>query len=209
MHGLINQLLSLARSDAGGSRLELVSIDVTALVREVVSEAMMLATEKGLSVSTELPEQPLQAAIDEASFRRVLLILLDNAIKYTPGSGRITVSAIEDEEGVAIAIADTGPGIPADDLPFIFDRFWRADKVRSRDAGGTGLGLAIAREIARSSWSRTHRRKLAWARINVHGSTSAFCRRPRRKPRVNCRLADGDGGERTFQNDLRFVRDAA
>lgn len=140
----------MARSDAGGSRLELVSADVAALVKEVVSEATMLASEKGLAVSTRLPETPLTLAIDQQSLRRALLILLDNAIKYTPAGGRITVSAAEEESGVAIRVADTGTGIPADDLPFIFDRFWRADQVRSRDAGGTGLGLAIAREIAQS-----------------------------------------------------------
>jgi two-component system sensor histidine kinase BaeS len=69
----------------------------------------------------------------------MLLILVDNAI-----------SLMEDASGVAIAVADTGAGIPADQLPFIFDRFWRADKARSRDAGGSGLGLAIARDIAQS-----------------------------------------------------------
>ena len=80
----------------------------------------------------------------------MLLILLDNAIKYTPTVGSITISVIQDDSNVAIAVADTGAGIPADELPFVFDRFWRADKVRSRDAGGTGLGLAIAREIVQS-----------------------------------------------------------
>jgi signal transduction histidine kinase len=78
----------------------------------------------------------------------MLLILLDNAIKYTPRAGTITVRVWEDAGEAVIAVADTGPGISVDDLPFIFDRFWRADQVRSRDAGGTGLGLAIAREIA-------------------------------------------------------------
>lgn len=147
---LINQLLTLARSDAGNSRMELVSSDVAELAGEVVSETMALASEKGLTVSTQLPETPVRVAIDERSFRRMLLILLDNAIKYTPEGGNIAISLIEDARAVAIAVADTGGGIPADQLPFIFDRFWRADKVRSRDTGGTGLGLAIAREIAQS-----------------------------------------------------------
>lgn len=93
---------------------------------------------------------PVYVAVDEHSFRRMLLILLDNAIKYTPAGGSIKVSLIEEVTSVAIAVADTGAGIPGDQLPFIFDRFWRADQVRSRDAGGTGLGLAIARQIAQS-----------------------------------------------------------
>jgi len=147
---LINQLLTLARSDAGISRIELVSTDVAALLRDVVSEVMVLASNKGLKVLTNLPEAPVHVPIDERSFRRMLLILVDNAIKYTTADGSITISLMEDASGVAIAVADTGAGIPADQLPFIFDRFWRADKARSRDAGGSGLGLAIARDIAQS-----------------------------------------------------------
>lgn len=147
---LINQLLSLARSDAGNSRMELVSTDLTALVGEVVSEVNMVTSSKGLNVSTSLPEQPVHVAVDERSFRRMLLVLLDNAIKYTPAGGSITISLMNDANSLAIAVADTGAGIPNDELPFIFDRFWRADKVRSRESGGTGLGLAIAREIAQS-----------------------------------------------------------
>jgi two-component system sensor histidine kinase BaeS len=128
--------------------LELVSTDAAGLVREVVIEVAVLARNKGLSISASLPETPLHAEVDEASFRRMLVILLDNAIKYTPAGGSVTVRVQDDGGELAIAVSDTGPGIPAGELPFIFDRFWRADKVRSRDAGGTGLGLAIAREIA-------------------------------------------------------------
>jgi heavy metal sensor kinase len=147
---LINQLLFLARSDEGGGQVELISTDVVPLVREVAGEVMMVASDKALEVSTTLPEDAVCAAVDEHSFRRMLLILLDNAIKYTPAGGRVTVSVMEETSSVAIAVADTGPGIPKDELPFLFDRFWRADKVRSRDSGGAGLGLAIARQIARS-----------------------------------------------------------
>ncbi|HEX4748828.1 MAG TPA: sensor histidine kinase [Bryobacteraceae bacterium] len=110
----------------------------------------MLASSKGLDVSTSLPQHPVRVEVDEHSFRRMLLILLDNAIKYTPAPGTVTVSLIVDESRVMISVSDTGPGIPADELPFIFDRFWRADQVRSRESGGTGLGLAIAREIAQN-----------------------------------------------------------
>jgi signal transduction histidine kinase len=146
---LINQLLWLARSDAGNIRMELALTDIAALVRDVVNEVMVLAANKGLNVSTSLPET-ISAVANEVSLRRMLLILLDNAIKYTSTGGTITVRVTEDAEKVTIAVEDTGAGIPPEDLPFIFDRFWRADKVRSRDAGGAGLGLAIACEIAQS-----------------------------------------------------------
>jgi heavy metal sensor kinase len=163
---LINQLLWLARADAGTSRIELVSTDMTALVEHVVSEVKMLASGKEISVLIELSECPIRAEVDEPSFRRMLLILLDNAIKYTSQGGKITISAMEDAGQLVIAIADTGTGIPADELPFVFDRFWRADKVRSRDASGSGLGLAIAREIAES-----HNAELKVESSVGHGST--------------------------------------
>ncbi len=147
---LINQLLTLARSDAGTKRIDLVPADLTLLVTDVVSETKILASSKEIRILTSLPGSPICAKVDEASFRRMLLILLDNAIKYTAEGGKVTIALVEDAGQVAITIADTGAGIHAHQLPFIFDRFWRADKVRSRDAGGTGLGLAIAREIAES-----------------------------------------------------------
>ena len=147
---LINELLWLARADARTGPIELASTDLTALVEDVVSEIKMLAADKGQTVLTSLPEIPIRAEVDPPSFRRMLLILLDNAIKYTAEGGELTIRLTEHAGQVSIAIVDTGTGIPADQLPFIFDRFWRADKVRSRDTGGTGLGLAIAREIAQS-----------------------------------------------------------
>jgi heavy metal sensor kinase len=174
---LINQLLWLARSDGGNSEVELVSTDIAKLIVDVVHEVTVIAADKGLQVSTSLPQIPSRAAIDEVSFRRMLLILLDNAIKYTPQGGSIAVRVMEDGEDLKITVADTGQGIPGSDLPFVFDRFWRADKVRSRDAGGTGLGLAIAREIA----ERHH------ARLSVEsvvGQGSAFIVRLRREARV-------------------------
>ncbi len=144
---LINQLLTLARSDAGDSRTELVSTNLTELVKEVAHEVDSLASEKGLQLSLKLPERAIEAVVDGASFRRMLVILLDNAVKYTQHGG-ITVTLVDDARHVTVSVADTGIGIPANELPFIFDRFWRADQVRSRNAGGAGLGLAIAREIA-------------------------------------------------------------
>src|SRR4051794_36374695 len=163
---LITQLLWLARSDAKSSSIELLPTDMSALVQDVVSEGMVLASNKEVEVSTSLTGRPVRAEVDEASFRRMLLILLDNAIKYTQSGGHVTIRLIKEESQVAIAVADTGPGIPAADLPFIFDRFWRADKVRSRDAGGTGLGLAIAHEIAQS-----HGAELEVESSVGHGST--------------------------------------
>jgi heavy metal sensor kinase len=182
---LINQLLRLAQWDAGSDRMELVSTDVGALVGDVVNELRVLAVEKRLDLASSVPEGSIRAAVNAVSFRRMLLILLDNAIKYTPEGGAIVVRVTEDEADMAIAVADNGPGIPSEDLPFIFDRFWRADKVRSRDAGGTGLGLAIAREIA-----ERHGAQLTVESSVGHGTT------------FTVRLRRG------FQKDLRLAGDA-
>ena len=163
---LINQLLWLARSDAASSQTELVPTDIVPLVSDVAGEAATLAADKRLTIATELPNSPIQIAIDEASFRRMLLILLDNAVKYTPADGRIAVRVMEHSNDLEIAIVDSGIGIAAEQLPFVFDRFWRADQVRSREAGGTGLGLAIARDIAKN-----HRAELTAESFPGKGST--------------------------------------
>ncbi len=147
---LMNQLLSLARSDAGLSRLELVETDLAALANDVVAEVTMLAASRSVAVSAALPPEPVLLPVDEHAFRRMLLILLDNAIKYTPSGGEVILTLRKDEGQITLAIADTGVGLSPEQLPYVFDRFWRADNVRSRDAGGTGLGLAIAQEIARN-----------------------------------------------------------
>jgi len=163
---LINQLLWLARSDAGNNRVELVSTNVVAVLSDVVSEAAMLAADKELTIGSDLPETPVCVALNEASFRRMMLILLDNAVKYTSPAGSISVRVRDGANHLEIAVADSGIGIPGDQLPFIFDRFWRADQVRSRESGGTGLGLAIAREIAQS-----HGAELKVESAVGHGST--------------------------------------
>ena len=103
---------------------------------------------KDIKVSLELDSGGLRVRANEAQLRRLLLILIDNALKYTPSGGRVTIAGRTDATDVTLSVADTGAGIAPGDLPHVFERFWRADKVRSREAGGTGLGLTIAKQIA-------------------------------------------------------------
>jgi two-component system sensor histidine kinase BaeS len=84
---------------------------------------------------------------DPVRLRQAIGNLVGNALRYTPPGGRVTVSAAADGDEVVFEVADTGPGIPPGDLPFVFDRFWRADKSRTRETGGSGLGLAIVRHL--------------------------------------------------------------
>jgi signal transduction histidine kinase len=95
----------------------------------------------------DVSADPISLECDRAAISRTLLILVDNAVKYTPAPGRISVALHQSPEGAVIEVIDTGIGISPDDLPHVFDRFYRADKARSRDSGGAGLGLSIAKWI--------------------------------------------------------------
>ncbi len=145
---LVDSLLLLARADSGEDRAQpLVSIDLSALCQDAAHRAVELGSAKGISLSTDLGSTSIVVDGDETALRRLLLILVDNAIKYTPAGGSVSVQLALDGNTARIGISDTGIGIAVEDLPHVFDRFWRADKVRSRSTGGTGLGLAIARWI--------------------------------------------------------------
>jgi len=141
---LIGDLLTLART--GEVRFE--AVDLTALIRFAAGQLSEDAQSKRIDVSLDLPADEVYVTADESSLGRLLLILLDNALKYTEAGGRVSVMLTRHAESACVVVADTGIGISETDLPHIWDRFWRADKVRSRSAGGTGLGLAIARATA-------------------------------------------------------------
>jgi heavy metal sensor kinase len=145
---LVDSLLLLARADSGQDTLHApVSINLSALCRDAADRATELASAKGISVDADFESTSIVVDGDETALRRLLLILVDNAVKYTPIGGRVDIRLAVEENAALITISDTGIGIAAADVPHVFDRFWRADKVRSRAAGGAGLGLAIARWI--------------------------------------------------------------
>lgn len=145
MSRLVGDLLLLAKADAGRLSLEKSKVDLDTLVLEVYNQAHLL----GDDVTIELGNiDQAQILGDADRLKQLLLNLVSNAIKYTPAQGRVTVSMSRDDNWVYVYVSDTGIGIPADDLPHIFDRFYRVDKARSRAQGGTGLGLSIARWIA-------------------------------------------------------------
>jgi heavy metal sensor kinase len=145
---LIEQLLILARSDAGSAVLPMVRTDLKEPFRNACQQASILAGKKQLAFTERVPEKPLWVHGDSPSLERLFLILLDNAVKYTPDGGRIEVQ-LNSEDGFAVAaVRDTGIGVAAEDIPHVFERFYRADRARSRDFGGSGLGLAIGTWIA-------------------------------------------------------------
>jgi two-component system heavy metal sensor histidine kinase CusS len=144
---VIDSLMLLARADSGTAGLERSLTDARAVAGEAIEQGEKLALQKGVGFAATLPDRPVVIRADGDALRRALLILIDNAVKYTPAGGFIKVE-LEGKDGFAVAsVRDTGIGIAPQDVAMIFDRFWRADKVRSREPGGAGLGLSIAEWI--------------------------------------------------------------
>jgi two-component system OmpR family sensor kinase len=153
MADLVDSLLTLARADEGRFDLVREPTRLEPVVREVYETATILGEDAGLAVSLPMLEDATVLA-DGRRLRQLFLNLVTNAIKYTPRGGRVEISLARRPQtnDVAFSVRDTGVGIAAADLPYIFDRFWRADRVRSRSSerAGFGLGLAIAQWIAQA-----------------------------------------------------------
>ena len=144
MSRLVADLLSLARADAGAP-LRRLPVELDRVLLDVMSEVRHLARGQRLEIAEF---EPVIVRGDPDRLKQLVLILIDNATKYTPADGRVTVSLRRAGSSVTIDVRDTGIGIAPGDLPRVFERFYRADPARSRDVGGTGLGLSIARWIA-------------------------------------------------------------
>jgi heavy metal sensor kinase len=145
---LLEEMLTLARSDAGPVSLPMESVDLGILVEEVCEMARPFAIETGLSLAiVQHKSTAIKVLGDFSSLRRLIWILVDNALKYTPAPGMIELSLIASAESTTLSVRDTGIGISAADLPHIFDRFYRADPSRGM-VEGNGLGLSIAKWIA-------------------------------------------------------------
>jgi heavy metal sensor kinase len=150
---LVDGLLLLARADAGVLRLDLQPVDVTTLLQEVGAQMKVVADDRSISLNTDIIA-PVSVHGDRAQLRRLVLNLVDNAIKYTPAGGRVTLSLRAEHDGAFLVISDTGIGLSADEQQRIFDRFHRTTETRARDQRGVGLGLSIARSIVEAHGGR-------------------------------------------------------
>ena len=144
---VVDSLMLLARADSGKETFECASANACGVVREAADQGEKLARNHGLAFAVGLPNTPVPIQADSNALRRALLILIDNAVKYTPRGGSVKVNLEPSKDFALVSVSDTGIGIAQADLPHIFDRFWRADKARSREQGGAGLGLSIAKWI--------------------------------------------------------------
>jgi signal transduction histidine kinase len=144
---LVDDLRLLAQAEAHRLRLEKSATDMAALVKDASAGFKPLAAGKDINLRVELLGAMPIMEVDPGRMRQILGNLLGNALLHTPEGGAITVCAEQKEATFCVSVSDTGAGIAADDLPHVFDRFYRADPARSRDTGGSGLGLAIAQAI--------------------------------------------------------------
>jgi two-component system, OmpR family, sensor histidine kinase ResE len=151
MGRLVNDLLDLARMEAGHITLNKDVIGVMSFTERVTNKFIGLAKEKKVSIYFESDvEINKEIYMDPDRIEQVLTNLIDNALRHTPTGGEVTVSLTEKKGGFLFHVRDTGSGIPEEDLPFVFERFYKADKARTRGKSGTGLGLAIAKNIIES-----------------------------------------------------------
>jgi signal transduction histidine kinase len=165
MTSIVEDLLLLARSDSGAVELERVPLDLGDVAADGASALSKPATDRGVRV--EVDPEPAVISGDPARLRQLVMILVDNAIRHSPAEGRVAVQVRPDGTGVALVVEDDGPGIRAEDLPHVFERFYRAPGA---PGGGTGLGLAIASWIVRGHGGRIEvaNRSEGGARFVVH-----------------------------------------
>ncbi|MFC7535385.1 sensor histidine kinase [Actinoplanes sp. GCM10030250] len=147
LHHIIDDLSDLAASEAGDLRLHREPVYIRDLLTQACESHRSTAETAHLTLITELHGDPV-VSVDPVRLRQLVSNLLSNAIRYTPPGGTVTLTAAAPAQELTIAVRDTGIGISADDLPKVFDRFWRADTSRTRATGGSGLGLPIARRLA-------------------------------------------------------------
>lgn len=146
LNRLVGDLLTLARADAESLKLINRPVDFRSLVADVHEDLHAFADARGIHTALAL-DGPVKVSGDEVRLRQLLLILMDNALKYTDPGGEVTITVRKRDNRAYLVVQDTGIGIPDEDLPHIFERFYRVDRAREHESGGTGLGLAIAKWI--------------------------------------------------------------
>lgn len=152
---LVNDLREISLAEAGQMTLEQTPADFNLLILDTLQALEPLSAEKQIQMEYE-PTRPLEGSVDSIRIRQVLFNLIGNAIRHTPQNGKIIVRAKRDAAGIDVSVQDSGDGLTREELASVFDRFYRADKSRSRETGGTGLGLSIAKAIVEAHGGQIH-----------------------------------------------------
>jgi histidine kinase len=168
MGKLVNDLQELSRVEAGAYELNRQPLMIEESVAAVSNRLARQFEEKGVALELEIPADLPPVFADEDRLGQVLLNLIGNALQYTPGGGRVRVTASQADGEVQVSVEDSGIGIPPEHLPHVFDRFYRVDKSRSRAGGGSGIGLTITRYLVEAHGGRI------WATSRGLGQGSAF-----------------------------------
>ena len=154
MRRIVDDLLDLSRIESGGWRPAATDVDARTVADEIIGSLQRAGRGEGISFGVELPPDAATLHADPTAVRQIIANLVDNAVRYTPPGGRVTVFTRADIDGVWLGVRDTGIGISAEHLPRVFERFYRADPARSREGGGTGLGLSIVRHLVEAHGGR-------------------------------------------------------
>lgn len=147
MGRLVNDLLDLARIEAGHFQLQLDRTAISSVIRKVMKKFSSISREQNIELVEELDSGLGVYLLDPDRIEQILINLVDNAIRHTESGGRVKIASFEQGGNLHIQVSDTGSGIPEEDLPFVFERFYKADKARTRGKSGTGLGLAIVKNL--------------------------------------------------------------
>lgn len=153
MQRLVDDLLDLSRIESGGWIPNPVVVDMRAIIADVGEHLRDAASTNGISLRIDVAEAASSVRADRTALRQILANLLENAVRHAAG-GTVTVRTKREDGGVAVEVEDTGPGIPAEHLPRVFERFYRVDTGRARSTGGTGLGLAIVKHLVEAHGGR-------------------------------------------------------
>lgn len=149
LQNLVEDILKLSEIESGRLELNLVPTSLRSFIQSLQSDYEELLTTKGIHLKNEV-EESLIVPVDVSALKHILANLIDNAIKYTSTGGTIVITSMEGGNFCKLVVSDTGTGIHEKDLPHVFERFYRADKARSREMGGTGLGLAIVKHLVQT-----------------------------------------------------------
>jgi signal transduction histidine kinase len=167
MQRLVDDLRLLTLVETRQLAFDKRDVNVEDIINRVIEMLSAEAQEKNISLSFNEKSGNLSAVLDPQRFEQVISNLVGNAIRYVPEGGKVWVTADETNNGLMITVNDNGEGLPDDDLPYIFDRFWRKEKSRSRLTGGTGLGLAIAKQLVEAQSGRIEAKNLPEGGLQV------------------------------------------